>query len=88
VFLCLDGEFALQAALEAAPEAAPETGSDRLVVGRGASAYVPAHTPQVQVQGRGTLLRVTTGRLGGTAPGGGRDENARTDPDENGEATR
>jgi mannose-6-phosphate isomerase len=84
VFLCLEGEFCL----EAAPAAAPEAAGDRLVVGRGASAYVSAHTPQVRVQGRGTLLRVSTGRFGGTAPGGGRDENASTDPDENGEATR
>jgi mannose-6-phosphate isomerase len=50
VLLCLDGEFVVAAA------------GERLVLGRGAPAYLSARTAAVRVQGRGTLLRVTTGR--------------------------
>jgi mannose-6-phosphate isomerase len=73
VFLCVDGEFML------------ESSGERLVLRRGASAYLSARAPQVQVQGRGTLLRVTTGRVG-TAPG--ESERGSTGSNEDGRATR
>ncbi len=50
VFFCVDGEFDLR------------TGSERLRLGRGQSAYVAAAEPSPRARGDGTLLRVTTGR--------------------------
>ena len=73
VLLFVEGEFTL------------ESSGDRLVLGRGASAYLSARAPQVQVQGRGTLLRVTTGRAG-AAPG--ESERGSTGSYEDGRATR
>lgn len=50
VFFCADGDFVLA------------DGADRLRLVGGQAAYVPAVTAPLRARGKGTLLRVTTGR--------------------------
>jgi mannose-6-phosphate isomerase len=72
VFLCVDGGFGL------------DDGTDELSLHAGDAAYAPAEAAGVRVSGDGTLLRVTTGRSGTSAPRGTGNGNTHSREGDNG----